>query len=561
MILLKTRKYLISFIFIVFSLFFISTGSSETFHVGLYPNPPFIFPENSDFPGLTVDIINKLADQNNFDVIYHYNTYETNLDLISIGMIDILPAFNNKNINNSLYSYQIHMNSDRKDDCSCLNSENIFIPCILIKNRETASLLTDHSLYSKIVPLTHPFKAEAVFDRSILDRYRAFLIPSFLENRFSLFFLSVIFFLIILILSFIHLPVLKSISRNGREIISEVESPDFYSFINSIVCRLVKSDFFCIGDFDQGTLNLNIFSRESSSGNKTLNENFNRNESLFLYAVMNRKAVYIKDCDKDFIKFVRNNISVKNIDSKINSVFIMPLLLNSQPQGAIAVLDRRKNAFPYIKRFLILSISKYITISLKNRKLIISNRELLKCIENDKNQILKAKQEVEYLAQHDPLTNLPNRLYLNEFLNQSIKKSNRTGKKLAVLFIDMDNFKEVNDTYGHQTGDKVLIATSKRFKNLLRESDIVIRFGGDEFIIILEDVNSSDDIKQVANKVINTCSAPVLTESADLSLSFSIGISIYPDDGSSSDELIRKADIALYDVKNDVKGKWKFYSE
>ena len=558
----NSRQLYFKLFFILFSLISVQGGFTETFHVGLYPNPPYIFPENSVNPGITVEIINRIADQKNFKIIYHYNTYEAGLDLLSIGMIDLLPVFNSRKINMNFNPYFIQLKKESLNKYSDSAARNLFIPCLLTKDSNTASAFTGRSLYSQIVPLIHPFKDEAAVSAGvIIDRYRPYLFPYYVKKHISFFLFIVVIALLLSSLAFIHLPAIKSISRTGRKIISEVESPDFFPFINKNITGLIKFDYFCIGDFDNNTLNLNIFSRGSSILKEKLNESINQNDSCFIYSVRNRKPVYIKNCKKDFKKFVSNNLSLKNIDSNLKSVFIFPLLLNNELQGAAAVLSRRRNAFPFVKRCLLRSISKYISISLKNRKLINSNRELLLCIENDKNQILKAKQEVEYLAQHDPLTNLPNRLYLNEFLSQSIKKSNRTGKKLAVLFIDMDNFKEVNDTYGHQTGDKVLIAASKRFKNLLRESDLVIRFGGDEFIIILEDVNSSDDIKQVANKIINTCTAPVLTESADLSLSFSIGVSMYPDNGNSADELIRKADIALYDVKNNVKGKWKFYSE
>ena len=559
MTLLKNRKYLFYFV-LLFSFVFIHSGITETVHVGLYKNPPYISARNSVYPGITVEILNKLADQKNIELIYHYSTYEAGLDLLAIGLIDILPSFNNKNADNSLYPYLIHLKEENIPPIPEYSSEKIFIPCILIKNKKTADFFSDSSLYSKMIPLSRSFNAGPDFYRTIIDKYTDYSYPSPV-NIFNLFFVTILIVLFLSIPGIIHLPAVKSINKTGREIISDVESPDYFSIINKKVSYLIKSDFFCVGDFKENTLYLNVFSKENRNAKEILKEKIAYNNSFFIYAVKNRKTVYIKNCDRDYSKYVLNNFSIKNIDSKINSVFIIPLLFNSELQGAAAVLDKRKNAFSFIKRRLLVSLSKYITISLKNRKLIEKNKELLNCIERDKNKILKAKQEVEYLAQHDPLTNLPNRLYLNEFLNQSIKKSNRTGKKVAVIFIDMDNFKDVNDTYGHQTGDKVLIATAKRFKNLLRESDIVIRFGGDEFIIILEDVNSAEDVKQVSGKIIKTCTAPVLTESADLSLSFSIGISMYPDNGSSADELIRKADIALYDVKNKIKGKWNFYSE
>ncbi len=522
---------------------------SQTLNIGLYNNPPFITTDNNQIGGFTVDVINNIAKKENFSVIYHLNTYETNIDFLTLGLIDIVPVKESIPVSENLFPYLVMLNDSFHGD------NKTGIPFFMKDNHQSQiSLLAGKSIFLKILP---PYELSMLSDFKFPVGSKT---PGSPKYCFKLLIILILIISMSLLL-LIHLPVYRFIHRTGREIISEFESPDFFTVIFKKLARLIKTDYFCIGTYSSNTLKMDIFSSKYDIHKSEITETIETNSSCFIYALKNRKNVYTGNCKKDLKQYVNTRYSLDNIDVNINSALIIPLVFNDQVQGEAALLDRKKNAFPFIRKYLFLSISKYITIALKNRKLINRNRELLSCIEEDKNKILKAKQEVEYLAQHDPLTNLPNRLYLNEFLNQAIKKSNRTGKKLAVIFIDMDNFKEANDTYGHQTGDKVLIAAANRFKNLLRESDIVIRFGGDEFIIILEDINSNDDVKQVTGKILSTCTSPVLTETADLSLSFSIGISIYPDNGSSADELIRKADIALYNVKNREKGNWEFYSE
>ena len=533
--------------------------SSDTVHIGIYENPPYILRDNNNYSGTTIDIINYIAEREDLDIQYHFSSYEAGLDMMTLGLIDIIPEKfylrKSDQINNYTADYYNPFKKQEKSYSGYLYRE----PGFIFRKEEISG-----NCNSELAKL---FKNN-IYDlkKTESDLYNNFIESNSCNNP-SVFLKSwtgTVLLLIIIInaaavLIYINLHVFNSVNITGREIISEFESPELFETIHSKIKNLILSDYFCIGQYNSSTLLLNVYGRNALFENTMISEKIDSSESCFIYALRNRKTVYIKNIKTDLLRYTENKSQFIKIAGNIKSAIIIPLIFNGEIMGAAAFLDIRKRAYTLRKRILFNSLSKYMTIALKNRKLIEKNIELLDCIEKDKNKILKAKQEVEYIAQHDPLTNLPNRLYLNEFLNQSIKKSNRTGKKLAVLFIDMDNFKEVNDTYGHQTGDKVLIAAANRFKNLLRESDIVIRFAGDEFIIILEDINSTDDVKQVAGKILKTCSSPVLTENADLSLSFSIGISLYPDNGSNSEELIRKADIALYSVKNSIKGNWKFF--
>ena len=167
---------------------------------------------------------------------------------------------------------------------------------------------------------------------------------------------------------------------------------------------------------------------------------------------------------------------------------------------------------------------------------------------------------LRHLAHHDPLTGLPNRLLMTDRLTQSIRKARRTGAKLAVCFIDLDHFKEINDSLGHTVGDQLLKAVSQRLRDSIREEDTVARLGGDEFTILIEDLTESAAIGALADKVLSTFSKPFQMVDQELSITTSIGISIFPADGSDTEMLLRNADAAMYHAKSEGRNAYRFYS-
>src|ERR1039458_2328088 len=155
---------------------------------------------------------------------------------------------------------------------------------------------------------------------------------------------------------------------------------------------------------------------------------------------------------------------------------------------------------------------------------------------------------VRYMALHDALTGLPNRILLEDRLAQAIALARRNKKSVAVLMLDLDRFKNVNDSFGHYVGDRLLEAVSKRVQASLRDSDIVARLGGDEFVIGVPMVADNRDIETIAQKVLSSLGEPFRIEGQELQVSTSIGISIYPADGENSEALLQFADAAMYEI-------------
>lgn len=169
-----------------------------------------------------------------------------------------------------------------------------------------------------------------------------------------------------------------------------------------------------------------------------------------------------------------------------------------------------------------------------------------------------AQKDNEFKANHDALTGLPNRRLLSEQMTHSLHLSERRKKMMAVLFLDLDNFKQINDTKGHDYGDEILKFMAERISQNIRKSDMLARIGGDEFIIVLEDVDNIEGVKVTANKVLRCFNDVVSIKDNDFFLSTSIGIAMYPEDGKDAETLIKHADLALYQAKEVGKSQYMF---
>ncbi|MGH6960426.1 MAG: diguanylate cyclase domain-containing protein, partial [Dongiaceae bacterium] len=171
-----------------------------------------------------------------------------------------------------------------------------------------------------------------------------------------------------------------------------------------------------------------------------------------------------------------------------------------------------------------------------------------------------ANEQLRKFALYDKLTGLPNRLLLEDRVEQAVLRADRGGKPCALMFIDLDHFKPVNDTFGHQVGDNLLRAVAGRLSSCLRKEDTVARAGGDEFVIVLSELSSADDAELICGKVLRALSQPFAVERHELNISCSIGISIYPKDGKNLTELMTNADVAMYHVKKAGRNGYRFFT-
>jgi len=173
----------------------------------------------------------------------------------------------------------------------------------------------------------------------------------------------------------------------------------------------------------------------------------------------------------------------------------------------------------------------------------------------------EAEELINFQAYHDLLTHLPNRALLKDRLSLAITHARRNKRKIAVMFLDLDRFKLVNDTLGHTMGDRLLQAVAKRLQNCLRQGDTLSRFGGDEFTLLLPEVRTQDDVVVIAGKILDRLNQPFVIDGHEVFVGASIGIAMYPEAGDSVESLIQNSDIAMYHIKGRGKNGYQFFSE
>jgi diguanylate cyclase (GGDEF)-like protein len=171
------------------------------------------------------------------------------------------------------------------------------------------------------------------------------------------------------------------------------------------------------------------------------------------------------------------------------------------------------------------------------------------------------EEKLNFLAYYDALTGLCNRAVLVQRLKQEITYAHRRGRTTAVLFIDLDKFKWVNDSLGHSAGDKLLTAVASRLQTAVREEDTVARLGGDEFVMVLADQEPGDSLSSALGRILDAVSRPVMIDGREVDVSCSIGVSVYPDDGADAETLIKNADVAMYRAKELGRNNFQFYEK
>jgi len=203
---------------------------------------------------------------------------------------------------------------------------------------------------------------------------------------------------------------------------------------------------------------------------------------------------------------------------------------------------------------------EFMTGLVSSEIIFINDKKCILTSISDITEISLMKKALQEIAMHDSLTQLPNRLLFYDRLGVAISNAQRESKKIAVVFMDLDYLKIINDKYGHETGDKVLIAVGDIFKNSIRKVDTVARFGGDEFVILLWDVCNKNNVIKIIKNIQEKLQNPINIEGNEFRISLSIGISLFPEDGNVKETLIGNADKAMYLAKKTCRGSSRFYN-
>jgi diguanylate cyclase (GGDEF)-like protein len=229
---------------------------------------------------------------------------------------------------------------------------------------------------------------------------------------------------------------------------------------------------------------------------------------------------------------------------------VVGLGVNEQLAGAVR--DSRQ----YVWRAALASVAIVVLSALLGRL----SWQLMQSRLRERDASLAYAERVEYLAYHDDLTGLPNRSMFSKLLNQSISEARRYERSLAVAFLDLDRFKQINDSLGHEAGDRLLQEVASRLRGCVRASDTVARLGGDEFVVLLPEISHSEDAAIVAQKILDVVGRPFTLIGQEFRVTVSIGISVYPADGPDEQTLTKNADIAMYLAKEGGKNNFQFYA-
>lgn len=226
---------------------------------------------------------------------------------------------------------------------------------------------------------------------------------------------------------------------------------------------------------------------------------------------------------------------------KVQSMLVVPLITDKQKIGFLRI-DFVQNPKEWDDEFV---------------KMMVTVGNIL----GEANIKVSSEKQVEYMAYYDQLTNIPNRQLFGIHINQAIQRAGKTGNLIGILFLNLDSFKIVNDTMGHDYGDKILITIADRLTKCLRKTDTVSRFCGDEFLIMLNSITAKKDIETVVNKIVGQFEKPIMIDNEEFNITVSIGVSAYPTDGIDKDTLIKNADIAMDQAKSNGKNQYKFCSQ
>lgn len=327
---------------------------------------------------------------------------------------------------------------------------------------------------------------------------------------------------------------------------------------------------------------------------KTLSETVGMNVDF----VPISSALKNKQLDDAYINLnAGNKYTVSIVSSKLMYAFFSLKDIDNQPVGLVRVEIPRKifqaglwTSRHYVgiiiisgmliiflmgyllKKFVldrILNISKQVLRINKEREFdnrinLSGHDELSKMvytINNMLDMISNSQSQLRYLANHDTLTQLPNREYFYELLSRAVINANGTKTKIAIMFLDMDKLKKVNDTYGHAVGDRLIQLASNRMRKSLREKDVIARQSGDEFIVFMQEITDKNIVTDTAKRILQVTSEPFVIGKINIKISFSIGISMYPTDGKNIEELVKRADNAMYSTKIKSGDDYQWYSE
>jgi diguanylate cyclase (GGDEF)-like protein len=278
--------------------------------------------------------------------------------------------------------------------------------------------------------------------------------------------------------------------------------------------------------------------------------------SLAAICIRDKTAVYVPDLEHWPAGLPERETGLHG--PRAGSLVLLPLVIDDRVIGLLNVQSEAGGSITRGHLTLMEALAPYVAVAVENSLIHDRLETLNRAIRGEKEELEKAAVSITHLANHDPLTGLPNRRLLFELLQNTFAIARRNGTKVGVIYVDLDDFKPINDRLGHLAGDRALVSIADRLRAMLRASDTVARVGGDEFVAVLASVKDRADIALAAKKVLEECGQPITVEGTECRVGFSMGIAVFPDDGDSIEGIMGAADDAMYRVKRGDKNGYAF---
>ena len=339
---------------------------------------------------------------------------------------------------------------------------------------------------------------------------------------------------------------LETIKNIGQEITATLDPDVIIDILYDRLSQLVTVDAITIAFTDDEKNNLDFhFVIEDGMRLPPDTVPLNKDRSLSSWSVLNDRDI-MAGSREEVRRYTKDLEALPGTHGVTESFLVVRLKIGGRIIGAISVQANARNIYKQRHMRLLQALAGFIAIALSNS--------------HAHQGLMTANEKIAHMATHDALTGLPNRMQIMTRLDQELIRCRRYKESLAVLFIDLDGFKPINDTYGHNAGDAVLKTISQRLVSGVRATDAVGRLAGDEFLVILTDNCIAEDGQVLGEKIREQISLPITHEDKDMQVSASIGLSFYPEDGDSPEVLINAADEAMYQSKAGGKNRVSFYS-
>lgn len=324
----------------------------------------------------------------------------------------------------------------------------------------------------------------------------------------------------------------------------------FLSFAISQIQTLTKSTGIAIELIEDDKT---FYRAALGSLKKYLNAHFNINDSMAALSINTHQIIRYDNTEKDD----RINKNTYQSIGSPSSVITAPFFHDGKVIGCIVIVSKKPNAFTELDVQVASIMAGLVGYGISQQVFQEKTKKLTAEQEQTQESLKKAEKKLKHTMHHDYLTGLANRNLFNEQLKIVIAKAKRKKQLVALMYLDIDHFKNINEMYGHSIGDKLLFSFAMRLKQCVRSSDIIARLGGDEFVLLIDDIKEPQDVIVIADKVLQSMRKPFTFNKKSLNITTSIGISFLNDPDISTDEFINQADQALYISKNS--GRNTFY--